>query len=45
VTQALNLDMDNSYEMGVPPDIYALYDWNDLTKDEVLDAAIAELMK
>lgn len=44
VTQALTLDFDESYENGVPPDQVALFDWNDLTKDEVLEAAIEEIL-
>ena len=43
ITQALTLDKDPSYENGVPPDIYTLFDWNDLTKDEILERAILEL--
>ncbi len=45
VTQALTLDMDESFENGVPPDVVALFDWSDLTKDEVLDRAIAEILE
>lgn len=44
VTQALTLDLDNSYENGVPPDILALFDWTDLTKDEVLEKALEEIL-
>jgi len=44
VTQSLTLDLDNSYEMGVPPDIVAYFDWNDLTKDEVLERAMDEIL-
>ena len=44
ITQALDLNKNNNYENGVPPDIRVLFDWNDLTKDEVLDKAILELM-
>jgi len=44
ITQALTLDKDPSYENGVPPDILATFDWTDLSKDEVLDAAIEELL-
>jgi len=43
ITQALTLDKSPDYENGVPPDIRVLFDWNDLTKDEVLDRAILEL--
>ena len=44
ITQALDLNKNNNYENGVPPDIRVLFDWNDLSKDEVLDRAILELM-
>lgn len=43
ITQALTLDKRPDFENGVPPDIEALFDWNDLTKDEVLERAILEL--
>ena len=45
ITQALTLDKDESYENGVPPDISALVDWNDRTKDEVIEKAIEEILK
>lgn len=44
ITQALTLAKDNSYENGVPPDIAVLFDWNDLTKDEVIERAIHEIL-
>jgi C-terminal processing protease CtpA/Prc len=43
ITQALTLDQRPDYENGVPPDIQVLFDWNDLTTDEVLERAILEL--
>jgi len=43
VTQALDLNQNNAYENGVPPDIRVLFDWTDLTKDEVIERAILEL--
>ncbi len=43
ITQALTLDKSPDYENGVPPDIEVLFDWNNLTQDEVLDRAILEL--
>lgn len=43
ITQALTLDQRPDYENGVPPDIEVLFDWNDLTTDEVLERAILEL--
>lgn len=45
ITQALTLDKDNSYENGVPPDITAFFDWSDLTKDEVIEQAIDQIIK
>ena len=44
ITQALTLDKSPDYEDGVPPEIPVLFDWNDLTKDEVIDRAILELL-
>jgi C-terminal processing protease CtpA/Prc len=44
VTQTLSLDKNPAFENGVPPDIRALVNWSDLTKDEVLERAIAELL-
>ena len=44
ITRALTLDLDDSYENGVPPDINASIDWTDLTTDEILEAAIAEIL-
>ncbi|WP_108866718.1 S41 family peptidase [Aquimarina aquimarini] len=43
ITQALTLDKKPDYENGVPPDIQVLFDWSDLTKDEILERAITEL--
>ena len=43
ITQALNADMSNAYEMGVPPDITELFDWTILDKDEIIERAIVEL--
>ncbi|HBS85757.1 MAG: hypothetical protein A2W91_13355 [Bacteroidetes bacterium GWF2_38_335] len=33
----------NNYENGVPPDITVLFDWTDLTKDEIIERAIEEI--
>lgn len=44
ITQTLTLDKDNSYENGVPPDIIALFDWDDLTTDEVIERALEEIL-
>jgi C-terminal processing protease CtpA/Prc len=43
VSQLLDLNGDNYAEKGVPPDIIASFDWTDLTKDEILERALAEL--
>lgn len=43
ISQALTLDFNPAYENGVPPDISVSFDWNDLTKDEILERAILEL--
>ncbi|MBU2887938.1 S41 family peptidase [Gilvimarinus agarilyticus] len=32
-----------NFESGVPPDVYVLLDWTDLTRDEILDRAIFEI--
>lgn len=44
ITQTLSLDKDNSFEYGVPPDIVALFNWDDLTKDEVIECALEEIL-
>lgn len=44
IDQALTLDKDPSYEQGVPPDIPVLFDWNDRTRDEVIERALQELL-
>lgn len=44
ITQTLDLNMKPDYEMGVPPDHYVLFDWNNRNRDEILDAAIRELL-
>ncbi|WKN40560.1 S41 family peptidase [Tunicatimonas pelagia] len=43
ITQALDLNLNPEFENGVPPDVPALFDWDDLTTDEVLERAILEL--
>lgn len=43
ITQALTLDKSPDYENGVPPDIHVLFDWTDLTTDEIIERAILEL--
>jgi C-terminal processing protease CtpA/Prc len=43
VSRLLDLDGQNYAEQGVPPDVLASFDWNDLTKDEILERAMEEL--
>lgn len=43
ITQTLDLD-GNNYENGVPVDIEAFMDWEDRTKDEVIERALLELL-
>lgn len=42
-TQALTLDKKPDFEQGVPPDITVLFDWTNLTQDEVIERAVLEL--
>lgn len=44
VTQSLTLDLKPDLENGVPPDIDVLFNWGDLSRDEILDRAIVELL-
>lgn len=44
ISQTLTLDQQPDYENGVPVDIPAQFDWNDLTRDEILEAAIDTLL-
>lgn len=44
VTQAMTLDLDPSYENGVPPDILVDFDWTNLEKDEIIERAIEEIL-
>ena len=45
ISQALNANMSDAYEMGVPPDISVQFDWAILDKDEIIERAIVELNK
>lgn len=45
ITQTLDLTLENSYEDGVPPDIYVCMDREDLTKDEVIEQALEEIIR
>lgn len=44
ISQALTIEKDNSYEKGVPADIPASFDWNNKTKDTIIERAIQELL-
>lgn len=43
ITQTLDMD-GNNYENGVPVDIEVFMDWEDRTKDEVIERALLELL-
>ncbi|KEO71768.1 hypothetical protein EL17_21525 [Anditalea andensis] len=43
VSQILDLGGNNYAEQGVPPDIFAEFDWSDLSKDEIIIRALEEL--
>lgn len=43
ISQLLDLNGDNYAEDGVPADIDAAFDWNDLETDEILERGIMEL--
>ena len=45
VSQTLTLDKSPAYENGVPPDIRVDFNWGDLSKDEILDRAIEEILR
>jgi len=44
VSQLLDLNGNNYAEQGVPPDIFAEFDWTDLTRDEIIERALEELI-
>lgn len=44
VSQALDLNLNNEFEMGVPPDILSFVNWDDRTKDEVIERAVFEIL-
>jgi len=44
ISQLLDLNGDNYAEDGVPADINVAFDWSDLTKDEILEKAIEEIV-
>ncbi|MFN5371820.1 MAG: S41 family peptidase, partial [Bacteroidia bacterium] len=43
ITRLLDLNKQNFAESGVPPDILASFNWNDLNRDEIIDRAIEEI--
>jgi hypothetical protein len=45
ISQTLTLDKNAAFENGVPTDIQASFDWSNKTHDEIIDRAIAELLK
>jgi len=45
VSQMLDLSGKNYAEEGVAPDIAINFDWSDLTKDEIIDRAISEILR
>lgn len=44
ISQLLDLQGNNYAEDGVEPDIEAAFDWSDLTRDEIIERAIEELL-
>ena len=44
ISQLLDLNGDNYAESGVPADIAAAFDWTDLTKDEIIERALVEIL-
>jgi len=44
ITQTLTIDKKPDYENGVPPDITIQFDWSNLERDELLEAAINKLL-
>ena len=44
ISQLLDLEENNYAESGVPTDINAAFDWTDLTKDEIIERAILEIL-
>jgi C-terminal processing protease CtpA/Prc len=45
ISQLLDTNGNNFAEDGVPPDIEASFNWDDLTKDEIVERAILEITK
>lgn len=45
VSQVLDLNLNNEFENGVPPDIVQYFDWNDLSTDEVIERAVQEILQ
>lgn len=43
IGQLLDINGNNYAENGIPPDVTARFDWSDLTTDEILEQAIAEI--
>lgn len=45
ISQLIDLDGNNHAESGVAPDVISAFDWNDLTRDEIIDDAITYLLQ
>jgi len=45
ISQLIDLEGNSYAESGVSPNINASFDWSDLTKDEILDRAVLEILK
>lgn len=45
ISQLLDINGNNYAEQGVAPDIIVNFDWTDLSKDEIIDKAIDEILK
>jgi C-terminal processing protease CtpA/Prc len=44
ISQVLDLNGNNFAEGGVAPDIATNFDWSDLTRDEIIDRAMDEIL-
>ncbi|OHX63887.1 S41 family peptidase [Flammeovirga pacifica] len=45
ISQTLNLQESPAFEQGVPVDVSVQMDWNDRSKDEIIERAIQEIKK
>jgi C-terminal processing protease CtpA/Prc len=44
VSQVLDINGNNFAEAGVTPDIAVNFDWSDLTRNEIIDRAMEEIL-